>query len=99
MPFFNPQDGRMRPTFEEGVWLTIKESAKYGLSGGWLWNVTPRSTVNWYSIANSVGIYPVGVNSDGTRSGYFQNIMGSSGLAMANVYFNPAKNIKINLWN
>lgn len=98
-PFLNAQDGRMRPTFEEGVWLSIKESDKFGFNGGWLWQVAPRSTVNWYSLSNSVGLYPVGVNSDGSKSGYNQNIMGNSGIAIANIYFNPTKNIKVNLWD
>ena len=29
-PFFNPQDGRMRPTLEEGVWASINENEKGG---------------------------------------------------------------------
>jgi hypothetical protein len=44
-PFLNPQDGRMRPTIEEGVWLSIKESKKIGFNGGWIWKISPRSTV------------------------------------------------------
>jgi hypothetical protein len=47
-PFLNPQDGRMRPTIEEGVWLSIKESKKIGFNGGWIWEVSPRSTVNGF---------------------------------------------------
>jgi len=97
-PFLNPQDGRMRPTIEEGVWLNIGESKKFGFNGGWIWEVSPRSTVQWFSIANSMGINPMGVNVDGTRSDYHENIK-SEGLGIANVYFKPKSNIKINLWN
>ena len=98
-PFLNPQDGRMRPTVEEGAWLSIKESDKIGFNGGWIWEVSPRSTVNWYSLANSMGVYPSGVNADGQKSDYFGNIVGSSGMAIANIYFHPSKNLKINIWN
>lgn len=98
-PFLNPQDGRMRPTVEEGVWLSMKESNKIGFNGGWIWEVSPRSTVRWYSLANSMGIYPMGVNKDGTKADYFEHIQGNTGMAIGNVYINPTKHIKINVWN
>ena len=97
-PFFNPQDGRMRPTIEEGVWLNINESKKFGINGGWFWKISPRSTVQWFSIANSMGINPSGVNIDGSKSNYYSNI-NTSGMAIANVYFKPNDNFKINIWD
>lgn len=98
-PFLNPQDGRMRPNVEEGIWLSIKESDKIGFNGGWITGISPRSTVKWFSLANSVGVFPAGVNPDGSKSDYYKNIVGSSGMAIANIYFNPSRNVKINLWN
>lgn len=97
-PFLNPQDGRMRPTIEEGVWLNINESKKIGINGGWIWEISPRSTVQWFSLANSIGINPSGVNSDGTKSNYHDHI-NSSGIAIANVYYKPNDNLKLNIWN
>ena len=97
-PFINPQDGRMRPTIAEGVWLNINESKKIGVNGGWIWDVSPRSTVHWFTLANSMGINPSGVNTDGSRSEYHDNIL-SSGMAIANIYYKPTENLKINLWN
>jgi hypothetical protein len=97
-PFMNPQDGRMRPTIEEGVWLNIHESNKIGFNGGWLWEISPRSTVHWFTIANSMGINPMGVNTDGSKSDYHDNIK-SEGFGIANFYFKPNDKIKINLWN
>jgi hypothetical protein len=98
-PFLNPQDGRMRPTVEEGAWISIKESSKIGFNGGWIWEVSPRSTVSWFSMANSMGVYPMGVNTDGTKANYNEHIEGCTGMAIGNIYFNPNKNIKINVWN
>lgn len=98
-PFVNPQDGRMRPTLEEGVWLNIHESHKFGFNGGWIWEISPRSTIKWFPLANSVGVYPGGVTSKGTKSDYSGNIVGSKGLAIANVYFKPKEHVKINVWN
>lgn len=97
-PFLNPQDGRMRPTIEEGVWLSIGESKKIGFNGGWIWDVSPRSTVKWFTLANSLGTNPMGVNIDGTRSNYKEHIQ-SKGMAIANVYFRPYKNMKVSLWD
>ncbi len=98
-PFFNPQDSRMRPTVEEGIWLSVKESQKIGFNGGWIRDVSPRSTVSWFRLSNSMGIYSLGVNTDGTRSDYKDNIVGCSGMAIANIYINPTKHLNINLWN
>lgn len=97
-PFMNPQDGRMRPTIEEGVWLNMNESKKFGINGGWFWKISPRSTVQWFTVANSMGVYPSGVNIDGTKSSYNEHIY-SEGMAIANVYFKPNEKLKINLWN
>jgi hypothetical protein len=97
-PFLNPQDGRMRPTIEEGIWLNINESKKIGINGGWIWKISPRSTVHWFSLANSMGINPMGVNIDGTKSDYKENI-NSSGMAIANIYFKPNEKLKINIWD
>ncbi len=97
-PFLNPQDGRMRPTIEEGVWLNINESKKFGINGGWFWKISPRSTVQWLSLANSMGVNPSGVNVDGTKSNYNEHI-NTSGMAIANIYFKPNDNLKINIWD
>ncbi len=98
-PFFNPQDGRMRPTVEEGVWMSMKESNKIGINGGWIWDVSPRSTVKWFSVANSMGVYSMGVNTDGMKSNYHTNIEGNSGIGIMNIYYHPSKNMKLNFWN
>jgi hypothetical protein len=95
-PFINAQDGRMNTTLEEGVWLSINELKKIQISGGWLWNISPRSTTQWLTATNSVGIYPSGINENGTKSNYLGNI-NSSGIAIGNFIITPNKKIKINL--
>ncbi len=97
-PFINPQDGRMRPTLEEGAWISVRQLDKIGFNGGWIWSMSPRSTMEWYSAGTSIGIYPNGVTEDGIKSNYSGNIT-SSGLFIANVYYTPATNWKINFWN
>lgn len=97
-PFLNPQDGRMRPTIEEGVWVNINESSKFGANGGWFWEVSPRSTVQWFSMGKSMGINPSGVNIDGTKSHYHEEVL-TNGMAIGNIYFKPNNQLKINVWN
>lgn len=97
-PFLNPQDGRMRPTIEEGVWINFNESKKIGINGGWIWKISPRSTVQWFSLSNSMGVNPMGLNTDGSKSDYHDNI-NSAGMAITNIYYNPNDRLKINFWN
>lgn len=97
-PFLNPQDGRMNTTMEEGAWFTMNEFKKVQINGGWLWNISPRSSSQWSSVANSIGVYPSGVTEKGIKSNYYGNIS-SSGVALGNVIIHPNKNIKINVWD
>lgn len=98
-PFINPQDGRMRPTISEGVWMQVAESERFGFNGGWIWDVSPRSTVKWYSVANSFGVYPSGVDAEGRKSAYAGQIQGNSGIAITNLYFRPFKGVRMDVWN
>src|SRR5258708_13099326 len=74
----------MSPTAVEGVWSAINEIKKLQIQLGWLWGVSPRSTTRWYNPGQSLGLYPVAVNADGTKSGYSGNI-NSKGIAILQV--------------
>ncbi len=80
-PFINPQDGRMRPTEIDGVFGEFKLSEKLNLNGGWLYKMSPRSTIEWYSIGESIGIYPQGLNPVGQPSNY-KNAIKSAGIGL-----------------
>ena len=97
-PFMNLQDGRMRPTLEEAVWLNIHQFKKVKFNGGYVWGVSPRSTIQFYDLKSSVGIYGQGVNTDGTKSNYLSNIS-SKGFYMGNINITPFKKFEVNLWN
>lgn len=96
-PFINMQDGRMRGTVEEGAWFEINEVKKLKIEGGWLWRISPRSTVTWYTIGNSMGVYPVGVNEWGTKSNYAGNIK-SAGVGLLGITYAPVKQLKLQVW-
>jgi hypothetical protein len=79
-PFINPQDGRMRPTLVEGLLMDYRFKSKVQLNVGLIHRISPRSTVHWHGIGESMGLYGVGVNPDGTKSNYKGN-MPESGIA------------------
>lgn len=97
-PFINLQDGRMRPTQVQGVWIDAKPIKNLSIQGGWLNKISPRSTSEWFSVASSVGVYPSGVNPDGTKSNYRNNIA-SKGVALLGLEYKWQKNINLRAWN
>lgn len=63
--FINPQDGRMRPSAVGGIYATYK-----AWEFAYLYEMSPRGTMGWSSVASSVGYYPVGINTLGQKSSY-----------------------------
>ncbi len=96
-PFVNYQDGRMRPTAEAGAWAEINKLKNTKIEGGWLWKISPRSTVDWYGIGESIGLYPKGLNLDGTGSGYRENLE-SAGIGILGITRQLGKRTKIQVW-
>lgn len=97
-PFINLQDGRMRPTEVEGLWAEINGIKKVQLQAGYLYGISPRSSVKWYKVDESIGVYPVGVNENGTKSEYAGNV-NSKGIILAGFTYQQNKNLKFQLWN
>ena len=96
-PFINLQDGRMRPTEVQGIWGQYKTKS-IKIYSGWLTQFSPRSTVRWYSTAGSIGLYSVGVNTDGSPSGY-KNQLRSSGVALLGAEIRLGKKYQLQIWN
>ncbi len=97
-PFINLQDGRMRPTAAEGVWLEHIFNKKNLVQAGWIWGMGPRSTSKWYDVENSIGIYPQGVNREGLPSNYLRNT-NTTGVGLLHYQHSWNKNFKIDLWD
>lgn len=97
-PFINLQDGRMRPTGVEGVWFETNEVKKLKLEGGWLYAISPRGTTKWFDVAESIGVYSGGVNSDGSKSQYAGNLK-SKGIFLVGSHLELSKNITLHGWN
>jgi len=96
-PFINLQDGRMRPTEVNGLWLDHKMK-KTRIEGGLLYQISPRGTVKWYDVGKSIGVYSTGINKDGSRSEYEGNTH-TKGLAMIGITHKPNKDLSIQFWH
>jgi len=97
-PFINLQDGRMRPTGTEGFWLESSVIPKLKFEGGFLYGFSPRSTISWYRGASSIGVYPMGLNPDGSSSNYLNNLS-SRGVIVGGLNYNMNKYINLHGWN
>jgi hypothetical protein len=97
-PFVNLQDGRMRPSGAEGLWMHLFEKKRFSVEGGFLYGFSPRSTTRWYRGGESIGVYPTGVNVSGTKSLYQGNVE-SKGLAVLALHMNVNQNVSIHLWD
>lgn len=96
-PLINLQDGRMRPNLQEGVWGEWNEWNKVKLKAGWIWRSSPRSTIRWYHIGESL-VYPNGRAVNGNKATY-SNHTQSEGIAIANLGLKPTKQFDYQLWN
>jgi len=72
-PFINPQDGRLSPTFVEGMRLNFTPDKKNKFSLDVVGRMSPRSTSAWFDIGETIGIYPVGQSELGKPSKYQGN--------------------------
>ncbi|MCU0379626.1 MAG: OprD family outer membrane porin [Chitinophagaceae bacterium] len=97
-PFVNPQDGRMRPTGEQGLWGYWQPSRKWKMEGGWLTKISPRGTVRWFDIEESIGVYPVGLNIYGEKSQYKGNLE-SAGIGILGLHYQVTDHIRLQGWD
>ncbi|HMP99873.1 MAG TPA: OprD family outer membrane porin, partial [Cyclobacteriaceae bacterium] len=97
-PLVNLQDGRMRPNLQEGTWLEFNELDKVKIKAGWLWATSPRGTVKWYSMGESVGVYPNGKAVNGNKAQYAGNV-NTRNVLIAALSLKPTKDLTYQLWN
>jgi hypothetical protein len=97
-PFINLQDGRMRPTEVGGLYGELFPGKKNKLEGGYLYEISPRGTVDWYGIGESIGIYPNGVNINGSKGNYKEHIE-SKGIYLLGYTHQLPRGQSLKLWN
>jgi hypothetical protein len=95
-PFINPQDGRMRPTIAEAIWLQWKTD-NYKIKAGWISRISPRSIYSWKSVEKSFGLLPMGVTREGKPASYAGNIS-SAGIGLVGVEIPINNKINLHIW-
>lgn len=95
-PFINLQDGRMRPTGVEGIW-SHSVIGNTSIETGVLWRMSPRSTVKWFNIGHSIGVYTQGINESGQSSNY-KDQLESKAIFLAGVTHQFNSGLKIQAW-
>jgi hypothetical protein len=97
-PFINPQDGRMSPTFVQGIYGRWEMNSQWALEGGWLNGISPRSTSRWFGVGESMGAYPQGLSADGHRANYLSHV-DSKGIGLISLQYEPVASVKLKAWN
>lgn len=97
-PFINPQDGRMHPGMAEGIWGLHTTNHGLQLEGGYLYRMLPRSTAKWYTVGESIGIYPAGINLTGKPSLY-KGQVGSAGILAGKVSIPVTSKWRLTAWD
>ena len=97
-PFLNPQDGRMHPSLFEGVWGQHRTTHGTALQGGWLYLVAPRGASEWYTVAESMSVFPVGRNVYGEGAQHGEHVE-SAGLFAASIKQKVHRSVSITAWN
>lgn len=97
-PLINLQDGRMRPNLQEGAWMEWHQWKNLKLKAGWLWRTSPRSTIHWFNMGESVGIYPAGRAVNGAKAGYAGHVR-TKNVFIGNMGVNISPGMRYELWN
>ena len=58
----------MLPTLTEAAVVELNEWKNTKIQLEYVFRISPRSTVEWFRVGESIGIYPVGVGLDGKPS-------------------------------
>ena len=97
-PFLNPQDGRMHPSLFEGIWANHRTKRGMALQGGWIHRVAPRGASEWYTVAESMSVFPAGRNIYGEAARHGEH-GSSTGIFIASLKKELYRSTTITAWN
>ncbi|MFN3802157.1 hypothetical protein [Belliella pelovolcani] len=70
----NPQDGRLSPTFVEGLFFNFTPDKANIATLNYITRISPRSTAAWFGVGDTFGLYPIGLDLQGNPSAYKGNV-------------------------
>lgn len=101
-PFVNPQDGRMIPTFEQGIWGVASLSDIFSVQAGYINGFWNRNTPKWKSVGESLGYgYEMGnsaIEGTAVAGSYYANTS-TNGLFIANLRYEQNGGIRLDFWD
>jgi hypothetical protein len=71
--WINAQDGRLSPTAVEGIHAWFAPDKKWKISAWAIGQMSIRGSSEWFSVGETVGIYPTGRAVSGKPAQYFHN--------------------------
>lgn len=97
-PFMNPQDGRMIPTIQQGLWWKQSLGSHHLVEVYGINAIAPRSTDAFFDIGRSIGTYPMGRNVDISPGDYGEGKT-ESDFVLIGHYRTQYQGLKLDLWN
>jgi len=76
-PLMNLTDSRMKPFKFKGLLVEVSPTPQVHLHASWWTMASPRSTVEWWGIGHSIGVYNQGVQPNGTKAHYHEQLQSS----------------------
>lgn len=96
-PLLNRSDGRMKPFAFQGLWLHQQQKeSSWVYDAAWLYRVSPRSMVEWYSFTEAIGLTDNGFQPNGSRADYRHTP--TKGIGVAHLGKNIGQG-QFHLWN
>lgn len=92
-PLVNPQDSRMKPSAFQGIWLDWNEGHRFEINGGFFNKVSPRSTTEWISISESIGLYDHLIDPEREH-----HAISTQGLGLLGGHYLPNEKISLHSW-
>lgn len=96
-PIVNAHDGRMTPKVYTALQSKYTSPILHA-TGAWVWKASPRSTTQWYTIGESIGLYNNGCLPDSTPAAYKHHIS-SKGLGILGAEIYLSEKMTVRAWN
>ena len=88
----------MHPTLFEGLWARHRSKHGTTLEGGWLYRVAPRGASEWYTVSESMDVYPVGRNVYGEAAKHGE-ILESAGIFALSAKQSLGNKLSVTVWD
>jgi hypothetical protein len=89
-PLINNSDGRMSPFAHQGAWIHYQINRMSTLDIGFVNKVSPRSTSEWFSLDDAIGLFNTGFQTTGENLDY-QGFTDSKGLGVLKYAYTNSK--------